>query len=238
MRRLKYLFAGLFLLFTLPIWRLLDWAYVTLPFQVLLTSCLVLWALCLVAFPLKLIFPSLKRWQLLMVPLLIGALSWVSGTSTSLTTLEPDLNHCSRSSYTGFFYPARKLFSNAHIDDLEVRNQMCWIVKMVSKVPSKIEPSELANHLNLTKNKLMKPAHKYRASLPWITFLLGKYLTSSDIQNSTLLVQNLAFWADLYTEEISARKYHWYDWPHSKVIKLEYGIIENNWENIHIQFSN
>ena len=115
---------------------------------------------------------------------------------------------------------------------------MCWIVKMVSKVPSEIEPSDLAHNLNVTKNKLMKPAHKYRVSLPWITFLLGKYLTSSDIQNSTLLVQNLAFWAELYTEEISARKYQWYDWPHSSLIQFEYGMIEDNWENIHIQFSN
>lgn len=235
MRRLKYLFAGLILLFTLPTWRLLDWLYVTLPFQLLLTVCLVAWSLVFILLPLKLIFPNLKRWQLWLAPLFIGFISLISGVSSSLTTIEPQLNHCSRASYTGFFYPARSVFSNAHIDDLEVRNQMCWIVKMISKIPPDIGPSDLADHLNITKSKLMKPARKYRASLPWIAFLLGKYLNSSGIQNSPLLVQNLAFWANLYTEEISARKYHWYDWPHSAITKFEYGIIENNWENIHIQ---
>ena len=87
------------------------------------------------------------------------------------------------------------------------------------------------------KSKLMKPAQKYRATLPWITFLLGKYLTSSGIMNSPLLVQNLGFWSQLYTEEISEREYAWYDWPHSAVIKFEYGFIENNWENIRIEFN-
>jgi len=238
MRRLKYLFAGIILVFTLPAWRLLDWANVTLPFQVFLTVGIILWALIFLVLPLKLIFPRLKGWQLFLGLFAIGGLSWIAGPSSSMTTLDPELNHCGKLSYTGFFYPARGLFSNAHIDDLEARNQLCWVVKMISKVPSEIEASELADQLNLTKHKLMKPSRKYRATLPWIAFLLGKYLTSSDIKNSVLLIQNLAFWADLYTEEISARKYSWYDWPHSSLIKMEYGVIENNWENIHIQFSN
>jgi hypothetical protein len=140
-------------------------------------------------------------------------------------------------SYAGFFYPLRAILTNAHQDDLEARNQMCWLVKMISKVPSEIAAEDLADHLNIMKNKLMKPTQKYRASLPWITILLGKYLTSSEIQNSPLLVQNLGFWSNLYAEEISGREYAWYNWPHSAWIKFEYGFIEKNWGNIQIEFN-
>lgn len=235
MKRLKYLFAGCLLLLSLPVWRLLDWANLIFPVQFLITGSLVIWGICCVVIPLKLLIPKMNRWIGLLLVLLIGSLSLTAGPFTSQTTLEPTDTHCGRMSYAGFFYPVRQILSNAHQDDLEVRNQICWLVKMITKIPAEIAAEDLANHLNLMKNKLMKPAQKYRASLPWITFLLGKYLTSSEIKNSPLLIQNLGFWTQLYSEEISGRKYAWYEWPHSSMIKFEYGFIERNWENIQIE---
>jgi hypothetical protein len=237
MKRLKYLFAGVFLFLSLPVWRLLDWANVIFPIQFLITASLVLWSLFFVVLPLKLLIPKMNRWICLLVIACIGSLSIIAGPFTSQTTIEPTQTHCGRMSYAGFFYPIREILSNAHQDDLEIRNQMCWLVKMITKVPSQIAGEDLANHLNIMKSKLMKPAQKYRATLPWITFLLGKYLTSSEIKNSPLLVQNLGFWAQLYSEEISARKYAWYEWPHSSLVKFEYGLIEKNWENIRIELN-
>ncbi len=237
MKRLKYFFAGCLLLMALPVWRLLDWANVIFPIQVLITISIVLWATIFIVLPLKLILPKFNRWIGLSVVLCIGSLTIIAGPYTAQTTLEPTQTHCGRMSYAGFFYPIREILTNAHQDDLEVRNQMCWLVKMIIKVPSKIAPEDLADLLNLTKHKLMKPAQKYRVALPWITFLLGKYLTSSEITNSPLLVQNLGFWTQLYSEEISGRNYAWYDWPHSSMIKFEYGFIERNWQNIQIEFN-
>lgn len=187
--------------------------------------------------PLKLLIPGMNRWISILMLLSFGTFAWVAGPHTNQATLEPSLTHCGRMSYAGFFYPMRVILTNAHQDDLEARNQMCWLVKMISKVPSEIAAEDLANHLNIMKNKLMKPTQKYRASLPWITILLGKYLTSSEIQNSPLLVQNLGFWSNLYAEEISGREYAWYSWPHSAIIKFEYGFIEKNWGNIQIEFN-
>jgi len=190
-----------------------------------------------VLLPLKLLIPGMNRWISILMLLSFGTFAWVAGPHTNQATLEPSLTHCGRMSYAGFFYPMRVILTNAHQDDLEARNQMCWLVKMISKVPSEIAAEDLANHLNIMKNKLMKPTQKYRASLPWITILLGKYLTSSEIQNSPLLVQNLGFWSNLYAEEISGREYAWYSWPHSAIIKFEYGFIEKNWGNIQIEFN-
>ncbi|MBA2404991.1 MAG: hypothetical protein H0V66_09490 [Bdellovibrionales bacterium] len=237
MKRLRYLFVGVLFLLALPVWRLLDWANVTLPFPLLGTIFMVLWAAFFVILPLKLIRPETNRWILLLVLMCLGSLSWMAGPFTRLGTLVPTLTHCGRLSYAGFFYPIRKFLTDVHEDDLEVRNQLCWLVKMIQKVPTEIADEDLANYLNLMKFRLVKPEHKYRAALPWITFLLGKYLTSSNLTNSPMLVQNLGYWTQLYSEEISLRNYAWYEWPHSSLIKLEYGIIERNWENIQIEFN-
>jgi hypothetical protein len=47
-----------------------------------------------------------------------------------------------------------------------------------------------------------------------------------------MFVDSLHFWKGHYTVEISALEYPWYAWPHSAIIKWEYGIIEKNWEGI------
>lgn len=237
MKRLHLFFAGFLLLLALPFWRLQDWALVTLPFVSVIVIIQVVWALVFIFFPLNLIWPAFNKWKILLIAICFAIISWISTPFTNQATLEPSASHCGRTSYTGFFYPVRKLLSNVHEDDLEIRNQMCWVVKLIKKVPQTIPPEELADLLNNTKHKLLLPPYKYRATLPWITFLLGKYLASSDLGHGPMLVQHLSFWSQIYTEEVSARDYAWYEWPHSAIVKFEYGIIENNWENIRLEFN-
>lgn len=238
MKRIKYLFAGLILLLALPAWRLLDWAIVTIPIKTLITAQQTLWSALFIFFPLTLIFTKFNKWMLLLGTLCFAVLSWWSTPSTNQAAMHPELTHCGRMSYTGFFYPIRGILSEVHQDDLEIRNQMCWLVKLIKRVPDTIAAEDLAHHLNIMKDRLMKPAMKYRASLPWITVLLGKYLTSSQIENSPVLIQNLGFWSNLYSEEVSGRVYGWYEWPHSQVVKFEYGLIEDNWEKIRLEVGN
>ena len=146
--------------------------------------------------------------------------------------------------YTGFLYPMRKFLSDSYKDDLEVKNQMCWLVKMIKKIPEKIPEAELAYHLNLLTKNLEKPTIKYKAALPWIGVLLGKYMIStrdnsgalSDLNNVTLYDKTLTYWKERYTEEISERSYSWLDWPFSSFIKFEYSIIEKDLLNLKIKF--
>lgn len=235
MKRLKYLFGATLFLLALPAWRLLDWAAVTLPFPVVIMACQTLWSAVFLFFPVTLFRPDIKKWMLFLLILTFASLSWISGPVTSQATLEPTLTHCGRTSYAGFFYPVRQVLSPVHQDDLEIRNQMCWVVKLIKLVPAQILPEDLAHQLNIMKFKLLKPQLKFRATLPWITFLLGNYLASTELKNSPLLIQNLGFWSELYSEEISARNYAWYEWPHSAFVKFEYGFIEENWENIKLE---
>lgn len=243
MKRLRVLFAILLLLMSLPLWRLQDWAVVTLPFPALITLMMAFWSAIFVALPILLLKPKLKGWVGLIIIAIFTLYSWLATPLSNQATLNPDLNHCGRITYTGFFYPIRNFLSSVHTDDLEVRNQMCWVVKMIQRSPKKIEPEELSLQMDLLQKKLMKPQYKYRATLPWIMFLVGKYLSSTETSNSTFgtiqdsryLVNNFKLWTEMYAETVSVREYAWYEWPHSSIIKLEYGFIEENWDKIEIQ---
>ena len=167
----------------------------------------------------------------------------LTGSFTNQTILEPELSHCGGMTYTGLLYPARQFLSDSYKDDLEIKNQLCWLVKMIKKIPEKIPEAELADHLNLLTKNLEKPAIKYKAALPWIAVLIGKYMTSphensgalGNLRNGKLYAKALNFWKERYTEEISARSYSWVDWPFSSFIKFEYGIIEKNLEHLKIE---
>lgn len=245
MKWFKYVFAVTLLLLALPVWRLLDWANVMLPFPFIYKTFLFSWFGLLILLPLKLILKKLTgKISLALLALYLGLLNLLAPLS-SKAVLEPTQGHCGPISYTGIFYGIRPLLSSAHQDDLELRNQLCWITKMIKKVPAEIAPDELEMQLNLLKNKLLKPQYKYRASLPWITFLIGAYFSATPSSDSPiqraldgkLFAQNFNFWTQLYADEISAREYEWHDWPHSALMKAEYGFIEKNWEQIHIQFN-
>src|SRR5689334_20061273 len=102
MKRIKHLFAGVILLLTLPTWRFLDWANVTLPFKFLITASIVFWAAFFVVLPLKLLLPKMNRWIMFLLILCLGSISWITGPFTGMTTIKPDLTHCGRMSYAGF----------------------------------------------------------------------------------------------------------------------------------------
>lgn len=236
MKRLKVFFAICILSLAVPFWRISDLTILLLPWKTLTLSSQVIWAGLFLLVPLNLLLSKIRWWMNILILLSLTGLSWWAGPLTSLTTLEPTLTHCGRTSFAGFFYPMRAILTPAQKDDLEARNQICWVVKIIRRVPDHVPPEDLADQLNLMKNKLMKPELKYRVTLPWVAFLLGRYLTSSEISNSPLLIQNLGFWSNLYTEEISTRVYGWYDYPFALITQAEYGFIERNWENINIQF--
>lgn len=243
MKWFKLGFAVLLLFLSFPFWRLQDWAVVILPFPSLITSLMVIWSGIFVSFPLLLLWSKMKGWMGLLIMLMVGVAVWFSGPLSNQATLEPSLNHCGRLTYTGFFYPARNFLSSAHIDDLEARNQMCWMIKMIKKVPDSIAADELPMQLHLLKTKLMKPQLKFRATLPWLMLLVSRYFTATETSNnpiekyqdSRLFVDNFKFWSQAYNESVSARSYSWYEWPHSVWIKAEYGFIEENWDKIEIQ---
>lgn len=240
MKRLKFGFAVLLLLLGLPAWRLIDWAVVTIPYASLFTVLMVGWGLIYLALPLKILLK--KKYLFLIIASIVGSLSWLTSPLSNQTTARPALNHCGGASYTGFFYPFREYLSNVHHDDLEARNQICWLVKMSKEAPDMILSEDFQLQLEIVKKKLLKPANKYRSSMPWIVFLYGTYLSAKENGKSTLesiytsknLMDEAHFWHDLYSEEISSREYSALDWPHSFYIKQEYGFIERNWNKIAI----
>jgi hypothetical protein len=127
----------------------------------------------------------------------------------------------------------------AHQDDIEARNQMCWVRKMVSRIPKQIDDvKELQNYLELIRQKLLSPPQKYKATLPLIAALHGAISASlygpvlDSVEIGKMFVDSLHFWKSQYTVEISELDYPWYAWPHSAWVKWEYGIIEKNWEKI------
>lgn len=146
--------------------------------------------------------------------------------------MNPELDHCGALTYTGTFYPIRKILSDAHHDDLEARNQLCWVRKMISRVPEKFNSAdEVKSYSELVRDKLLKPEIKYRVSLPLIAVLYFRINTSAGhLVGVKAIYDSLHFWIDHYTEEISGRNYSIWNWPHSSYIKFEYGLIEKNWE--------
>ncbi len=156
-----------------------------------------------------------------------------------MATQNSEFRHCGFATYSGFLTPIKSILPPAHHDDVEVRNQMCWLRKMIVRMPEKIEDvNELKDYLDIIRQKLLTPTNKYRATLPFIAILHGKM--SANLQGSALesveigkmFVDSLHFWKGQYTMEISAIAYPWYAWPHSAYIQFEYGLIERNWENL------
>lgn len=239
MKRLRLFFAlALFLLF-FPLWRTLDYQVMTLPSAGLFAASFLSLALFCIVTPLRLTFPKIPKTFLLLGWILLGYLSWLGSPLSGKATRHYDLRHCGASTYSGFFYHARFLFLPAHQDDFEVRNQMCWVRKMIRRAPEEIsDVSELQNYLELLRKKLLSPPKKYKATLPLIALLHGNLSASlggsvfESVEVGKLFVDSLHFWKDQYTVEISSLEYPWYAWPHSAYIAWEYGLVEKNWESI------
>jgi hypothetical protein len=234
MKRLKLVFAIVLLLLALPFWRFTDVVAILSPFKWPLPFALTVWFSIFITIPLRLLIPKIKTYIQLLVILCFASLTWWSGSLSKMATIDPDFNHCGTMTYTGFFYPVHGLLSDAHRDDLEARNQLCWIRKMISRVPSKFDSEhEAMTYTKLIQDKLFKPEIKYRASLPLIAFLYLAINTSAGQHVGVKQVyDSLHFWIDHYTDEISRREYSVWNWPHSNYIIFEYGLVENNWQNL------
>lgn len=239
MKRLRTFFAVILLLLFFPLWRGLDYQVLFIPSSLLYTASLTMILFITVALPLRLLFPNLKKLYLLAGLLLVTPIIWQGSPLSGKATRHFELRHCGLSTFTGIFYPIRAILPPAHHDDVEVRNQMCWIRKMIVRMPEEIDDvKELQNYLDLLRQKLLSPPNKYKASLPLIAFLHGSMSATisgsafESVQIGKMFVDSLHFWKSQYTVEISSIEYPWYAWPHSSVIQFEYGIIEKNWESI------
>lgn len=239
MRRLRTFFAVILLLCFFPSWRSLDYQVFLFPSELLFTLALTMIVATTIALPVRLLFPRVRKIYLFAGLLVLASLLWLGSPLSGKATRHSELRHCGMASFTGLFYHVRSILPPAHHDDLEARNQMCWIRKMIVRIPQEIDDvRELQNYLELLRQKLLSPDNKYKASLPLIAFLHGSMsagLTGTALESveiGKMFVESLHFWKGQYTVEISAIEYPWYAWPHSAFIQFEYGIIERNWESI------
>jgi hypothetical protein len=192
-----------------------------------------------VLLPIRMLFPQIPKNYLFLGLLLTSALIWPGSPLSDKATRHYDLRHCGLATFTGFFYPIMSILPPAHQDDIEARNQMCWVRKMVTRSPEEIDDvKELQNYLELLRQKLLSPPRKYKSTLPLIAFLHGAISASlvgpvmESVEIGKMFVDSLHFWKSQYTVEIAELEYPWYAWPHSAWIKWEYGLIEKNWETI------
>lgn len=228
MFRLRLFFALILLLLALPFWRFIDMIAIASPFEWPLTLAMFVWSGIFLAIPLKLIKQNVKVWLLFLIMFGVASLTYWSSPLSRMATENPDFNHCGQMTFTGMFYPAASLLTDAYRDDLEARNQMCWVRKMISRVPEKYE---LGPYMKIVHERLMKPQIKFSSTLPLIAWLMGKININSQESNAPLnIYDSVKFWKEQYTEEISSRNYPAWNWPHSVYIKFEYGLIEKNWQ--------
>ncbi len=239
MKRLRVFFAAIMLLLFFPFWRALDYQVMMIPSATFYTLSMFSTLLFFILLPLRMLLPQVPKKYFFLALLSTSALVWVGSPLSGKATRHYELRHCGLSTYTGFLYPVLSILPPAHQDDLEVRNQMCWVRKMVTRLPEEIDDvKELQNYLELLRQKLLSPPRKYKATLPLIAFLHGAISASlvgptlESVEIGKMFVDSLHFWKSQYTVEISELEYPWYAWPHSVWIKWEYGLIEKNWEKI------
>ncbi len=154
-------------------------------------------------------------------------------------------SHCGSLTYTGIFFHFNKWLTPSHSDDLEIRNQFCWIRKLIQETPQKFDTlSELDNYLKVSQDKLLAPNIKFRSSLPLIAFYqfyifskFNDFSKNTTEANGKIFIEGLTFWENQYTFEIHKKDYPLWDFPHGPYVKWEYGILEKNWEEI-INFIN
>ena len=243
MKLIPYLKAMFSMAAGLFIWRELDWPQIIWPHLLInLTSAFVV-SLFIFWIPVSSFIKKLRfRYYpvFLVIALLMG---YFTPPLSPITSLEPHLSHCGKMSYTGTFYSSKDFFLDAYKDDFEAKNQLCWLRKMIQKVPDEIAEEDIVHHLSILKAKLLKPDFKYRSSLPLIALLHGQYLMKKPSSKiiAALKAKDLYFevnfWKDQYSEHIGAREYSWLSWPFSSLVKSEFYFIEENWNQIHLSIT-
>jgi hypothetical protein len=240
MKRLRVLFAVILFSLALPVWRFTDFLAIFSPFDWPLTFSLTLTFALFIVTPLKLLFVKMRPVFMIFLILGVGFSSYTMKPLSTMATKDSHFNHCGVLTWTGAFYPLRGIMSDAHKDDIEARNQMCWVRKMIQRVPDRFESkAELSQYVSITTDKLLSPSLKYRISLPLVTLLhitiFTRYAppqaTTNDDQKM-FIAEGIKFWQDQYTDMISERQYGMGSFPHSTWIKFEYGLIERNWNLI------
>ncbi len=234
MPRLKSFFAVFLLLLAVPVWRYLDMSVFLWPHPFIFTFFFTLWTFLFLGLPLWLLRPAAKPKWIVTVLLLLSLCSWFVSPLSKMATTDPEFRHCGALTYTGVFYHARGFLTYAHQDDLEARNQLCWIRKLIGRLPREFSSeAELRDFERLTQQKLLKPEQKYRASLPLIAILYGSMnLSWGDLKGGFNFFDSLHFWRDQYTVEITDRDYPLWNQPHAAYMKFEYGLVEDNWQGL------
>jgi hypothetical protein len=232
MKRLKVLFSIFLLIASVPFWRLLDYLGVSLPFEWPLSLGLIFWFAVFIAIPIKLLIPKIKTIMIVGLVLIFAFFAFNIRPYSNHDSIDSNLSHCSIHTFTGFAYPLRIILSEASRDDLEARNQMCWMRKLISEVPTQFQSEVDAD--TYTKNiesTLLSPELKYRSTLPLIAALYIKINTSTkDVIRMKEVYDSLHLWINHYTDEISERDYGTSSFPFSYYLKWEYGLIEKNWQ--------
>jgi hypothetical protein len=240
MKRIKTLFLILPLLAFIPVWRYLDFIHWIWASPMFYSFLFFLTGLLCISLPLLTFHLKKASLITLSVIMLMSGIYYSGDPFSKNETSTPDTNHCGFLTYTATFYPLINWVTPSHADDLEIRNQLCWIRKIINETPSKIDSSsDLSMQLNHVEQKLLNTDNKYRASLPLIGLLnlivLSKYSDFSQNTSETngkIFFETLKFWQDQYTYEIHSKSYPWWDIPHGPYIKWEYGLIERNWDVI------
>lgn len=240
MKRLRLLFGIILLALALPIWRFLDLIAVLSPLELPLTLSLIFTFAAFVLIPLKLIIQRLKTYLLLIVLTVFAFAAWRSPSVSTEPNADPVKNHCGSMTWAGAFYPFRNLLTEAHLDDLEARNQMCWLRKLINKVPNGFQTVDgLESYSKSIRDLLLKPQIKYRIALPLISFLQMSMIAEVESarlgtgqSHGKMFFESIHFWQEQYTVLISERSYGLGSFPHSSWIKVEYGFLEDNWQKI------
>jgi hypothetical protein len=232
MKRLRLLFAVPPLLLFVPLWRSLDLLSFLTPSAGLFALGVFFVYFFFLFFPLSLVLSKKPRYALLLA-LIVGGLSYFTTPLSGNKVEEGKERHCGLFSYTGFFYWTHPIALEAFGDDLTVRNQFCWVRKIIQEVPEKFEDaSSQESYLRDLEALLLKPQDKYLATLPMIAWLYGKVATRMEMSGGEFFVSTLHFWKTHYTSEIYRRDYSAFNWPYGPWIQWEYGLIERNWEEI------
>lgn len=237
MKRFTFVLAFLLLVLALPAWRLVDWMAIIWPNSLAFNSFIGLWSVIFLCIPLKILRPKLPPFLMLLPFILFFGLSFTTPSLSKMATRSPIFNHCGQLTYTGVFYPLSPILSSAYQDDLDARNQLCWLRKMIIRIPSQFESEEeLSGYLKLMDERLQTPEFKYKVSLPLLIIFLGQSVRSLEMTSATMdtyestktMIRGVPYWTEKYQDEISKRKYGWWDWPYSSMIQSEYGFIEEH----------
>lgn len=232
MKRLRLIFAIPLLLLFVPAWRALDFVSFLTPSAGLFGLGIFFTTFFFFFFPLFLILGKKPRYGL-MLAITFGVLAYYTTPLSGHETNEASDRHCGLFSYTGFFYWTHPIALEAFGDDLTVRNQFCWVRKIIQEVPSSFKtPAEQEAYLRNIEALLLKPRDKYLSTLPMIAWLYGKIATRMEMSGGEFFVSTLHFWKTHYTSEIYRRDYSPLNWPYGPWIQWEYGFIERNWEEI------